>query len=83
MEKCDEEEEKEEKEECEEEEKGEPIWLEDNDSEEEEEEVSVLNQPAIASQSTHNISLNALKTFAGTVHSASNHLQSLDISAGD
>jgi len=67
----------------EEEEKGEPIWLEDNDSEEEEEEVSVLNQPAIASQSTHNISLNALKTFAGTVHSASNHLQSLDISAGD
>ena len=83
MEKC--EEEKEEKEECEEEEeKGEPIWLEDNDSEEEEEEeVSVLNQPAIASQSTHNISLNALKTFAGTVHSASNHLQSLDISAGD
>ena len=82
MEKC--EEEKEEKEECEEEEeKGEPIWLEDNDSEEEEEELSVLNQPAIASQSTHNISLNALKTFAGTVHSASNHLQSLDISAGD
>ena len=79
MEKC--EEEKEEKEECEEEEKGEPIWLEDNGSEEEE--VSVLNQPAIASQSTHNISLNALKTFAGTVHLASNHLQSLDISAGD
>ena len=79
MEKCEEEE----KEECEEEEKGEggPIWLEDNDSEEEE--VSVLNQSAIASQSTHNISPNALKTFAGTVHSASNHLQSLDISAGD
>ena len=81
MEKCEEEEDK-----CEQEEEGEgePIWLEDNDSEEEEEEeVSVLNQPAIASQSTHNISLNALKTFAGTVHSASNHLQSLDISAGD
>jgi len=79
MEKCEEEEEEEEKQKCEEE--GEPIWLEDNDSEEEE--VSVLNQPAIASQSTHNISPNALKTFAGTVHSASNHLQSLDISAGD
>jgi len=76
MEKCEEEEKK-----CEEKGEGEPIWLEDNDSEEEE--VSVLNQPAIASQSTHNISLNALKTFAGTVHSASNHLQSLDISAGD
>ena len=79
MEKCEEEEDK-----CEQEEEegeGEPIWLEDNDSEEEE--VSVLNQPAIASQSTHNISPNALKTFAGTVHSASNHLQSLDISAGD
>ena len=87
MEKCEEEEEKkkceEEKKKCEEEGEGEPIWLEDNDSEEEEEEVSVLNQPAIASQSTHNISPNALKTFAGTVHSASNHLQSLDISAGD
>ena len=80
-EKC-EEEEKEEKEECEEEEKGEPIWLEDNDSEVEEE-VSVLNQSAIASQSTHNISPNALKTFAVTVHLASNYLQSLDISAGD
>ena len=83
MEKCEEEEEEEEEEEkkCEEKGEGEPIWLEDNDSEEEE--VSVLNQPAIASQSTHNISLNALKTFAGTVHLASNHLQSLDISAGD
>lgn len=80
MEKC-EEEEKEGKEECEEEEKGEPIWLEDNDSEEEE--MSVVTQSAIASQSTHNISPNALKTFAGTVHLASNHLQSLDISAGD
>jgi len=72
---------------CEEEEEvGEPIWLEDNDSEEEEEEVSLVNQSATASQSTlstQNISLNALKTFAGTVHSASNHLQSLDISAGD
>jgi len=72
---------------CEEEEVGEPIWLEDNDSEEEEEEeVSLVNQSATASQSTlstQNISLNALKTFAGTVHSASNHLQSLDISAGD
>jgi len=70
---------------CEEEEVGEPIWLEDNDSEEEEE-VSLVNQSATASQSTlstQNISLNALKTFAGTVHSASNHLQSLDISAGD
>ena len=66
---------------CEEEEKEKPIWLEDNDSEEEE--VSVLNPSAVASQSTHNISPNALKTFAGTVHSASNHLQSLDISAGD
>jgi len=71
---------------CEEEEVGEPIWLEDNDSEEEEEDVSLVNQSATASQSTlstQNISLNALKTFAGTVHSASNHLQSLDISAGD
>jgi len=71
---------------CEEEEVGEPIWLEDNDSEEEEEEVSLVNQSATASQSTlstQNISLDALKTFAGTVHSASNHLQSLDISAGD
>ena len=77
MEKCEEEEDK-----CEEEEgEGEPIWLEDNGSEEEE--VSVLTQSAIASQSTHNISPNALKTFAGTVHLASNHLQSLDISAGD
>ena len=66
---------------CEEEEREEePIWLEDYDSEEEEQ-VSVVNQSAIASQSTQNISLNALKTFAGTVHSASNHLQSLDISA--
>jgi len=70
---------------CEEEEVGEPIWLEDNDSEEEEE-VSLVNQSAMASQSTlstQNISLNALKTFAGTVHSASNRLQSLDISFGD
>jgi len=70
---------------CEEEEVGEPIWLEDNDSEEEEE-VSLVNQSAMASQSTlstQNISLNALKTFAGTVHSASNRLQSLDISSGD
>jgi len=69
---------------CEEEEVGEPIWLEDNDSEEEE--VSLVNQSAMASQSTlstQNISLNALKTFAGTVHSASNCLQSLDISSGD
>jgi len=69
---------------CEEEEVGEPIWLEDNDSEEEE--VSLVNQSAMASQSTlstQNISLNALKTFAGTVHSASNRLQSLDISSGD
>ena len=82
MEKCEEEEEEEEEKKCEEKGEGEPIWLEDNDSEVEEE-VSVLNQSAIASQSTHNISPNALKTFAGTVHSASNHLQSLDISAGD
>ena len=70
---------------CEEEEVGEPIWLEDSDSEEEEE-VSLVNQSAMASQSTlstQNISLNALKTFAGTVHSASNRLQSLDISSGD
>jgi len=70
---------------CEEEEVGEPIWLEDNDSEEEEE-VSLVNQSATASQSTlstQNISLNALKTFAGTVHSASNRLQSLDICSGD
>jgi len=70
---------------CEEEEVGEPIWLEDNDSEEEEE-VSLVNQSAMASQSTlstQNISLNALKTFAGTVHSASNRLRSLDISSGD
>ena len=70
---------------CEEEEVGEPIWLEDNDSEEEEE-VSLVNQSAMASQSTlstQNISLNALKTFAGTVHSASICLQSLDISSGD
>ena len=81
MEKCEEVEEEEEEKKCEEKGEGEPIWLEDNDSEEEE--VSVLNQSAIASQSTHNISPNALKTFAGTVHLASNHLQSLDISAGD
>ena len=70
----------------EEEEEGEPIWLEDNDSEEEEEEVSLVNDSATASQSTlssPNISLKALKTLASTVHSASNHLQSLDISAGD
>ena len=70
----------------EEEGEGEPIWLEDNDSEEEEEEVSLLNHSATASQSTlssPNISLKALKTLASTVHSASNHLQSLDISAGD
>ena len=74
----------------EEEGEGEPIWLEDNDSEEEEvekeEEVSLVNHSATASQSTlssPNISLKALKTLASTVHSASNHLQSLDISAGD
>ena len=69
----------------EEEEEGEPIWLEDNDSEQEEEgeEVSLVNQTAVASQSSQNISPNALETFSGSVHSASNHLQSLDISAGD
>jgi len=82
MEKCGEEQEEEE---------GEPIWLEDNNSDEEveedneseEEAVSLEKQFAITSQSTQNISLNALKTFAGTVHSTSNRLQSLDISAGD
>ena len=70
----------------EEEEEGEPIWLEDNDSEEEEEEVSLVNHFATASQSTLNSQNNfpdALKTLASNVHSASNHLQSLNISAGD
>ena len=82
MEKCGEEQEEEE---------GEPIWLEDSNSDEEveednesdEEAVSLEKQSSIASQSTQSISLNALKNFAGTVHSTSNHLQSLDISAGD
>jgi len=66
-------------------EEGEPIWLEDNDSEEEEE-VSLVNHFATASQSTLNSQNNfpdALKTLASNVHSASNHLQSLNISAGD
>ena len=71
----------------EEEEEGEPIWLEDNDSEEEEEEeVSLVNHFATASQSTLNSQNNfpdALKTLASYVHLASNHLQSLNISAGD
>ena len=73
----------------EEQEEGEPIWLEDNDSEEEEvvekeEEVSLVNHFATASQSTLNSQNNfpdALKTLASNVHSASNHLQSLSISA--
>jgi len=75
----------------EQEEEGEPIWLEDNDSEEEEEvekeeEVSLVNYSATASQSTLSSQNNfphALKTLASNVHSASNHLQSLNISAGD